>query len=319
MMYKGISVIVPFLDESEGIELFCREMDRYAAGVSFFIELVFVDDGSSDRTAELIGQFSFQSIVSVKIVKLSKNFGSHAAIRAGLQYARYEICTWMGSDLQEPVEFLEISMEKMSQGFEVVYIEKENIEISKLSRLFSKIYSLLVRKYAVKNYGTGGISNIVFNGKVKQMVNENIESNSSIHLQIMYAGFRGITLPMNCSARVAGKSKWTYAKKIKLFIDSFVSFSYAPLRLVSMIGIFMFFMGIIIGLQTLVNKIINPAVPIGYSTIICILSLGFGITNISLGIIAEYLWRTYDAARKRPVFIVSKVDEIKHMESGYKL
>ncbi|MDE7311759.1 MAG: glycosyltransferase [Eubacterium sp.] len=319
MMCKGISVVVPCLNESEGILLFCKEMERYAAGVGFLIELVFVDDGSSDNTAELIGQFSFQNIASAKIIRLSKNFGSHAAIRAGLQYAGYGICTWMGSDLQEPVEFLEASMEKIGLGYDAVYIEKESIDISICSRIFSKMYSLLVRKYAVKNYGTGGISNIVFNRKVKHMVNENIESNSAIHLQIMDAGFRGITIPMRCSARAVGSSKWTLAKKIKLFIDSFVSFSYTPLRLVSIVGIGMFFMGMIIGFQTFVNKIINPVVPTGYSTIMCILALGFGITNIALGIIAEYLWRTYDAARKRPVFIVSEIKEIKHMESEYKL
>ncbi len=314
MMYQGISVVVPFLNESEGIGLFCREIDQYAAGASFFIELVFVDDGSSDNTAEIIGRFSFQNIASVKIIRLSKNFGSHAAVRAGLQYAGYDICTWMGSDLQEPVKFLEISMAKMEQGYDAVYIEKESIDISKCSRLFSKLYSMLIRKYAVNNFGSGGISNIVFNAKVKQMLNENVEGNSAVNLQIMDAGFRGITIPMRFSARAAGKSKWTLAKKVKLFIDSFVSFSFMPLRAVSIAGISMFFLGMAFGLLTAINKIQNPQVPVGYSTVVCILALGFGITNIALGVIAEYLWRTYDAARKRPVFLVSETKVVKQLE-----
>ena len=99
---------------------------------------------------------------------------------------------------------------------------------------------------------------------------------------------------------------------LKLFIDSFVAFSFMPIRLVSIIGIVMFVLGLVLGIFTIVNKIINPAVPIGYSTLAAIMALGFGITNISLGIIAEYLWRAYDAARKRPVFIISDIMDLKN-------
>ena len=139
----------------------------------------------------------------------------------------------------------------------------------------------------------------------------NVESNSSIILQIMDYGFKYYSFSVDYSARSTGKSKWTFAKKVKVFIDSFVAFSFMPIRLVSIIGICMFVIGVIIGIATIVNKIMNPDVPIGYSTLASIMALGFGITNISLGIIAEYLWRTYDAARKRPVFLVSSVEELK--------
>ena len=97
-------------------------------------------------------------------------------------------------------------------------------------------------------------------------------------------------------------------------IRVFVAFSFMPIRLVSIIGGIIFIVGLVIGLETIINKIFNPSVPSGYSTLVSILALGFGITNISLGIIAEYLWRAYDAARKRPVFIIS--DEI--VVKGYK-
>ena len=124
----------------------------------------------------------------------------------------------------------------------------------------------------------------------------------------MDAGFKYYCVALDYKERIAGTSKWTLAKKIKLFIDSFVAFSFMPIRLVSIIGGGIFIVGLVIGLETIINKIFNPSVPSGYSTLVSILALGFGITNISLGIIAEYLWRAYDAARKRPVFIIS--DEI---------
>lgn len=308
---NGLSIVVPFLNEKEGIEICCTTLDEYAKELDFPIEVIFVDDGSTDNSIELIRKYQFQHVKAVEVLSLSKNYGSHAAIRAGVSRASFDICTWMGSDLQEPKEFLVHSYAKIQEGYDAVYVEKKSIKVSKANRGFSRIYSTLMQKYAVKNYSSGGISNIVFNRKIIDFLNENIESNSSIMLQIMDAGFRNTTISLDYKERVAGVSKWTLAKKIKLFIDSFVAFSFMPIRLVSIIGICMFVIGVIIGIATIVNKIMNPDVPVGYSTLASIMALGFGITNISLGIIAEYLWRTYDAARKRPVFLVSSVEELK--------
>lgn len=312
----GMSVVVPFLNEAEGIEQYCLALDEYAASVDFPIELVFVDDGSTDNTGEIISASSFRHIQGAKLITLSKNFGSHSAIRAGIMHAAYDICTWMGSDLQEPVEFLGLSYEEIRKGYNAVYIEKRSIRISQVNRGFSRIYSALMRKYAISNYSPGGISNIVFDRGIKQFLNENVESNSSIALQIMDAGYKNITISLDFKERAAGVSKWTLSKKIKLFIDSFVAFSFAPIRLVSLVGVVMFLVGLVLGIVSVVNKLANPAVPVGYSTLACIMALGFGMTNISLGIIAEYLWRAYDAARRRPTFIVSDIIDILHGETS---
>lgn len=307
----GISVVVPFLDEAEGIEIFCAVLDEYACKVNFPVEVVFVDDGSTDATCDILCKYQFRNVAGKKLVRLSKNCGSHAAIRAGFQYARYDICTWMGSDCQEPMELLEKSYLLIHEGYDAVYIEKSSINISYGDRAFSKLYSKLMQKYAVKNYASGGIGNIVFNAKIKKYINENVEANSSIMLQIIDAGFSYKILPMNYNERAAGTSKWTLAKKIKIFIDSFVSFSFMPIRLVSLVGIIMFAVGVIFGLIVIVNKLLHPEVGIvGYATLASLISVGFGITNISLGIIAEYLWRAYDAARRRPVYIVSDVIDL---------
>ena len=308
---EGISVVVPFLNEEEGISLFCKTLDAYAAELDFPLELVFVDDGSTDRSVAILEQEVFSNIASAQLVSFSRNFGSHAAIRAGMLQAKYDICTWLGSDLQEPLELLPESYRLITvEGYDVVNIEKHSIQVSKLNRGFSNFYSHMMQKYAVKSYSSGGISTIVFNKKVKDLINSHIEPNSSIMLQIMDAGFRYTTLSLDFKERSTGVSKWTLSKKIKLFIDSFVAFSFMPIRLVSIIGIVMFLAGLLIGLIAVINKIVNHSVPIGYSTLVSIIAIGFGITNISLGIIAEYLWRTYDAARNRPVFIISEVKSL---------
>lgn len=307
MVIEGISIVVPFLNEEEIIDQFCFALDEYQGGFKVDLELVFVDDGSQDQTKAKISQYLFRNISQVKIVSLSKNYGSHAAIRAGLQNVSYDIVTWLGSDLQDPLEILELGLEKIDQGYDVVYFEKKAVKVSVAEKTFSNAYSWLMRKYAVREFESGGINTIMMNRKVLDVINNNIESNSSIVLQILNCGFRHTTIPLDYHARSGGKSKWTLSKKIKLFIDSFVAFSFMPIRLVSIIGILMFVIGCVIGIATIVNRLLNPDVPIGYSTLASIIALGFGITNISLGIIAEYLWRAYDAARRRPPFIVSEV------------
>ena len=175
----GMSVIVPFLNEAEGIELFCKEFDKYVGTLDFEIEVIFVDDGSTDGTADILREYSFENIITAKIIVLSKNYGSHAAIRAGLTRASHPICTWLGSDLQEPLELLPISYHKIcNEGYDAVYVEKKSVGVSWVNRYFSLMYSKMMQKYAIKNYSSGGTSTIVFNNKIKDFLNENVESNS---------------------------------------------------------------------------------------------------------------------------------------------
>ena len=303
---EGVSVVAPFLNEEKSLVYFCRTLDDYAGTLNFPVEIVFVNDGSTDESIRVVQEYSFQHIGKVRLLNLSKNYGSHAAVRAGITKCYYDICTWLGTDLQEPLEILPIAYEKIHSGeYEAVYFEKRTVKVSKFNRLFSKIYSHLMKKYAVKEYSSDGTATIAFGKKIKEVLNNNIESNSSLMLQIIDSGFHYVTVPLDYHERTIGVSKWTLAKKIKLFIDSFVAFSFMPIRMVSIIGCIMFIIGLLIGVGSVINKLQNPSAPLGYTTIVSVLALGFGITNISLGIIAEYLWRTYDAARKRPVFIIS--------------
>ena len=307
----GVSVIVPFYNEHETLQKFCEVMDDYASGLDFKVELVFLNDGSTDDSVEIVKNFEFKNVYYAKLVQMSRNFGFHAAVRAGIKETTFDICTWFGADLQEPLEILPIAFEKISKNqFDIVYFSKNTIKVSFFNRLFSKIYSALMKKYAISTYSSDGTATVAFNGKIKNILNENIESNSQVILQIMNMGIRYDSVSLDYNARSAGKSKWNLSMKIKAFIDSFVAFSYMPIRLVSICGIFIFLIGILLGGMTIINRFVNPDVQIGYSTIVSTLALGFGVTNISLGIIAEYLWRTLDASRRRPVYLVSEVVQL---------
>ena len=307
-----ISVIIPYLNEADGIIKCCGFIDNLAKSKAYETEVIFVDDGSTDNTSEIIAEYNFLQCEIVKIITLSKNFGSHAAIRAGIKEATGDYITYIGADLQEPPDMIEKMLALILDGYDAIYIERAATKRSFFEKAFSSTFSALMRRFAVKNYGSGGINNIMFNRKILEYLNENQELNSSLMLQIVNAGFRYSTLKMDYLARTIGKSKWTFSKKMKLFIDSFVAFSFMPIRLVSIVGILMALFGFVYFLVILIGKIVNPASSVlGFPTLVSIMLLGFGITNISLGIIAEYLWRTYDSARKRPVYIISDLKIVK--------
>jgi len=310
-MKSDISVIIPFLNEEENMVDLCNTLDKYAVDKPFSIEAIFVDDGSTDRSVEILCQYLFKSL-HAKVICLSKNYGSHAAIRAGISRSSGEYCMFFSADLQEPVELIGLLYEKITQGYDMVGVQKGKVKVSLFERIPSIITYKLTKKFAVANFPEGGINNVLFNHKVREQLNNNIELNSSIFLQILTMGYKFTTITCDYIERKKGKSKWTFGKKIKMFIDSFVAFSFAPIRFISMLGIFMAILGFAFALMIVILRIFDLyPISIGWPTLISILMIGFGVTNISLGIIAEYLWRTLDAARGRPLFIIDEERELR--------
>ena len=167
-----------------------------------------------------------------------------------------------------------------------------------------------MQKYAVPNFPKNGFDIVMFSRRVQDCLNNNIEGNSSLFIQILSLGFKQSAVTYYKKARLVGKSKWTVSKKIKLLIDSFVAFSFAPIRLVSLIGVVFFVLGIVWTGYIVFRKLVFNDLASGWPALMSILMVGFGITNISLGIIAEYLWRTLDASRKRPVFVIEEVADL---------
>lgn len=311
MKNDNISIIIPFLNEEDNIPDLVKYLDENCKQAPFKAEIIFVDDGSKDKSTQILKQQKFENF-DAKIITLSKNYGSHNAIRAGILNATNDICTFFSADLQEPFSIITKMYEKIQSGSQIVCGYKERVKIGKIEKFFSNAYSKLIRRYAVKDFPIEGVNTIMFNGQVKENLNSNIEKNSSIMLQIIDMGYKKEFIPYSLNERKKGKSKWTFAKRIKLFIDSFVNFSYVPIRVVSILGILMSIISVIIAIIMVIYKLfINNQMPIGYPTLLVVILLGFGTTNISLGIVAEYMWRILDTTRNRPVFLVDKIEEIR--------
>ena len=306
---SSVSIVIPFFNESEGILDLLSKIGDYHNRRKFEFDILFVDDGSTDGTTELIK--SVQSIpYPCKIISLSKNYGSHAAVRAGFLHSTGNLVTCLPADLQISFDTVEILYAKSIQGFDVVNAVREINNIGLFEKIFSRFYSSMMRRYVHKDFPDKGIETVLINDKVRRNFNLNIESNSSFVLQILSMGFKSTFVDIEKTNRKIGKSKWTLSKKIKLLIDSFVSFSFAPIRFVSLMGICFFIIGFIWTIYIITRKLIFDDLASGWPTLMSILMIGFGVTNISLGIIAEYLWRTLDTSRKRPVFIIDEIIEL---------
>lgn len=304
-MKPDFSIVIPAFNEVESLGELQKAIEGYIAKASMTLQFVFVDDGSGDETFSILSGWQFDG-AQIKLVKLSRNYGSHAAIRAGVLHADADAVMVYSSDMPEPIEDADLFYQGLRDGYELVYSVRKGYEGDFGSRIFSK----LINRCIDENYPAEGIIGIAFGDKIKCELNENIEANSSIFFQVFQLGFKRIGIEVDYIERNAGESKWTFAKKIKLFIDSFVMFSYAPIRVISIAGIAMAFVGIVWAIGIIAMKIFNVfEFAAGWPTTISVILLGFGLTNISLGIIAEYLVRTLDAARSRKTFIVDEVVE----------
>jgi len=307
-----ISIIIPFLNEQENIVSLVDSLSRYFKNeIRFEAEIIFVNDGSTDNSKNILIGLEHGNYTS-KVISFSKNFGSHAALRAGILNASGDYITFMYADLQDPIQLVSLLYDKIKlDDNEIVWATRNTIKNGFFESYFSKIYSSLMKKYVTSTYPEKGFDIVMFSKKAGEIINKNIESNSSIFLQILTLGFSQDFIFYDKQPREKGVSKWTLSKKIKLFIDSFIAFSYAPIRFVTIIGLIIFILGIFFATYLLWRKMMYNDLVSGWAMMMSIIAIGFGITNISLGILAEYLWRTLDASRKRPVFIVDDIIELK--------
>jgi len=304
-----ISIIIPTYNEGENLPILYQSLQEVAKSSEYDFEFIFVDDGSSDKSFSILKDFSAKDS-RVKAIRFSRNFGSHSACLAGLIHSEGDACSFISADLQDPPELIQQMINKWKEGFEVV-IGVRKWE-GKSIRLFPKIYYSLVRRFALNNMPEMGTDVFLIDRKVADAITSIKEKNTSIFGLILWSGFNQTLIEYKKGLRHKGVSKWTVGRKVKLFVDTFVSFSYFPIRIISLVGILFALLGFIYALFIVFNKIFW-AVPVeGWSSLMVVLLVVSGIQMLMLGVLGEYLWRNFDESRKRPPFIVKDIIGIKN-------
>lgn len=299
-----ISIIIPSYNEEENLPALYERLKHVAETLKHTFEFIFVDDGSSDRSFQILEDIARKDS-RLKVIKFSRNFGSHAACLAGLAQATGDACTFLSADLQDPPEVIETLINEWARGYEVVIGIREWGKES--SRLFPTIYYKAVRRFALKNMPETGTDVVLIDRKVVDAVVSIREKNTSIFGLILWSGFKQTIVQYRKGLRQKGISKWTFGKKIKLFIDTFVSFSYIPLRLISVVGILLAFLGFFYAFFIVFNRLFFSVPVEGWASLMVVLLVVSGTQLVFLGILGEYLWRNFDETRKRPPFIIDRM------------
>lgn len=305
-----ISIIIPCYYNEENIPVTTAELLKnealFPADVSF--EYVLVDDGSKDNTLQKLHDFrNSQPEGKVKIIKLAGNVGSYNAIVAGMKYATGDCNVMIAADLQDPPELMVRMYEHWQKGIKFVVGNRQDREESFIQKSFSNLYHTLMRKHALKNIPPGGFDFVLFDKKLCQLAVQINEKNTNSIYLLAWMNFEMVCIPYVRRKREIGTSRWTLRKKIKLFIDSFVSFSFVPIRAIISAGLLFGMIGIIYGLVIVYNSLIGNIPVQGWSsTMIVVLFVG-SFQMIAIGILGEYVWRTLDASRNRPIFIEDEV------------
>ena len=306
-----VSVVIPAYNEEATLMLLRERLSAViAAQHEYEFEVVLVDDHSTDATPKLIQDWVNASH-HVRGVRLARTGGSHAAVTAGLAHCTGDCAVVMAADLQDPPELLSELLAVWRTGHDVVWAVRSGRRgISWQTRICSRLYWAMMRTVALPETPAQGADVVLLDRKVIDALLAIREKNTSLLSLIVWLGFRQTHISYVKDARAAGTSHWTLARRMKLAIDSLLSFSALPIRLTWICGL-LFLAGATAFATTVAagwligGWHVEPA----STAIIGLLLLGFGVLLTFLGATGEYTWRAYDEIRGRPRYLVERLFE----------
>lgn len=267
-------------------------------------EFIFVNDGSDDNSIEELLQLH-KTASNVKVISFSRNFGQVAAVIAGLKEVSGDAVVIMSADLQEPIVLIGEMIAKWEAGNEIVIGHRIDREDSFIANTASTIFYKLMRHVNPK-MPKGGFDFMLIDKKALHVLNQIDERNRFFQGDILWLGFNTAFIPYTRLKRTIGKSQWTLSKKLKYFIDGLLNTSYIPIRLMSLLGICFSFFGFLYAIVIAYNRFIHNTPFTGWAPIMILILIIGGLIMLMLGIIGEYVWRTYDETRKRPLYIIKE-------------
>lgn len=304
-----ISIVVPALNEAANVPgLVERYWDLPRAHPEYRFELVLVDDGSTDGTTDLLMQ-SVSASDHVTAIRLSRSFGSHYAISAGLAQCSGDAAIVLGADLQEPPELITDFLSNWEAGSDVVWgVRRSRVGRSRLDELASTTFSWLFTRFAnLANYPPEGPSGVLIDRIVVDEVVRLPERNRNTLALIAWLGFEQTQVYYDQQERVHGASRWTKRKMIKLALDSLIQFSSTPLRVCSAAGLTIAALGALYAVILVVRSLMGVSTPAGWPTVLVVVLIVGGTQLAMVGIMGEYLWRGVEESRNRPLFVVREI------------
>ena len=304
-MKKLISFVVPVYFEEDVISRFILEMREALSKIEIDYEFVFIDDGSKDKTCEIIKDEA-KDDSKIKLIELSYNHGKQSALTAGITNASGDYLLYMDPDLQDPPTEIERFITEIEKGYDLVFGVRKEKKDNFVNKIFSKIFWGTLRKFTGLQLPKGLAVMRIFNRKFADKFLEYNEQNRFIEGVFMHIGMKQSVIEIEQRERYAGKSKFNFRKKMELAFNAIFDFSELPLKLAVRLGVFFIFLGVFVLVGIVLLKLFLIDFQSGWPSIIGALIIATGIQLFFIGIAALYIGKIYKETKGRPLFSIKE-------------
>lgn len=300
-----LSLVIPVYNNERSLPRLFEAVGALAGRVPGGLEVVFVVDGSPDGSLRVLEERVPDWHVAAQIVELSRNFGSFAAIAAGLTYGRGDYFAVIAADLQEPPELALSFLERLAGGeADVVFGYRTKRADPWLSQMASALFWRLYRRFVVPDMPPGGIDVFGCTREVRDRLVELKEIQTNLVAQLLWLGFRRAFVPYERRPRLEGSSGWTAGKKVRYALDSIFAFTDLPIRILLLLGALALVIAVVESIRVFVSWWLGYIPVLGYTPLMLAI-MGFGgLTALGLGIVGQYLWLSLQNTRNRPAYVV---------------
>lgn len=301
-----LSLVIPVYNNAENLPRLFAAIEVLATKLAGPVEVVFVADGPTDGSLHILQQHLPGWALRAQLVELSRNFGSFAAIQAGLAHGRGDHFAVLSADLQEPVELVARFDEILASGEADVVLGQRAARADQAwtSNLFWRLY----RRFAAPDIPEGGVDIFGCSRQVRDELVALTETNTNLVALLLWLGFRRAVVPYARQPRREGRSGWTVSRKLRYALDSIFSFTDLPLRALLLLGSLGTLVALVAGLTVFIMWALGRIPVLGYTPLMLVITLFGGLTALGLGLVGQYQWLSLQNARRRPNFIVRRVD-----------
>ena len=301
-----LSVLVPVYNEEECIRILYDRLVTVLSGLSCKSEILFVNDGSTDKTLSLVRELQSKD-KNVSFIDLSRNFGKEIAMAAGIDYIKGDALVIIDADLQDPPELIHEMVRELEKGYDDVYAKRLNRKgETPLKKITSKLYYRLLKDIADIPIQEDTGDYRMFSKRAIDALRKLKENERNMKGLFSYIGFKKKPIYYERDARVAGNTKWNYWKLTNLAIKGFTSFSKTPLRIVSFSGLAISLIAFIYLVTVVVRAAIWGDPVTGYPSLMSVILFIGGVQLLALGIIGEYLGIIFSETKKRPIYYINE-------------
>lgn len=300
-----LSIIIPIYNEEGNIALLYDRVKKVASSISNDHELIFINDGSRDKSILLIKELAAKD-ACVKYINFARNFGHQIAVTAGLDYAKGNAIVIIDADLQDPPELIIDMYAKMKEGFEVVYAKRRSREgESFLKKWTAKWFYRTLQKITSINIPVDTGDFRIMDKKIVEVLKQMPEQHKFLRGQISWIGFNQTYVEYDRGERNAGETGYTYRKMLRFALDGITAFSTTPLKFATTLGFVVSFVAFIVSIYALYAKFILNDVVQGWTSLMLVVLFLGGVQLICIGIIGEYISRMSSDVKRRPLYIIS--------------